>query len=343
MRRALLAWYAKTSATYLGAGTAILTASGSPKSCCSRPAWRPCWSTTTHSWRHFLRCNILPQRRRSRCWPVWSGLGYYRRARMLHRAVGRCVGEIGGAVPRAEHATAKAAGSRPLYGRCHRQHLPWRACRRTGWKCGAGLNPPGWRVRPSAAAWKRAQELLDHGHPGDWNQAMMELGATICTPRTRSAGVSAARLVVVQPLADSGRREARGRRRCHSARAKVQSERNLIERGDCIFLVQRPADAAKMAGMWELPESSPAPQQRSRQDGSAPASKSTLPRRELYVLRHSITDTDYHGSGAAAWRASTWRRAKSGGQMGTRRESVELPLTGLTRKILRKLLPGQAK
>src|SRR5208283_4378926 len=36
---------------------------------------------------------------------------------------------------------------------------------------------------PNHELWKQAEALLDHARPGDFNQAMMELGATVCAPR----------------------------------------------------------------------------------------------------------------------------------------------------------------
>ncbi len=63
--------------------------------------------------------------------------------------------------------------------------------------------------RTGAAAWKRAEELLDRHHPGDWNQAMMELGATVCTPRSPQCLVCPVRLVPGSGGGDAEAEDAR--------------------------------------------------------------------------------------------------------------------------------------
>lgn len=118
----------------------------------------------------------------------WAGLGYYRRARFLHAGAKRVVEAHGGAVPKDMAAlralpgvgdyTAGAIGSIAF-----------------------GLRVPlvdgnvervltrlhGLRGDPRAAPlkkrlWSLAARYADHDAPGDANQALMELGATVCTP-----------------------------------------------------------------------------------------------------------------------------------------------------------------
>ena len=84
------------------------------------------------------------------------------------------------------------------------------------------------------------------------------------------------------------------------------------------MLVQRPANASLMAGMWELPSIRP--------NGNKP----------LMTLRHSITDTGY-----AVTVIAVAPESLSGIEGNSRwvapKQWPRLPLTGLTRKILRKL------
>ena len=107
--------------------------------------------------------------------------------------------------------------------------------------------------------------------------------------------------------------------------------RALIERSDRVYLVQRAADAAKMAGMWELPECAGAKR-------GAGAGNKFGPQRakELCVVRHSITDTDYEVRVVGGLKALGKPENKLGRWVDARGD-LELPLTGLTRKILRKL------
>lgn len=120
---------------------------------------------------------------------LWSGLGYYRRARHLHQAAQKLVTQFGGQFPAEYHPartlpgigdyTARAilsiAFERPyavLDGNVAR--VIARLFAHQG-----NLHQPGfWR-----AAGQRLEHLLSRRHPGDFNQAMMELGQTVCLPK----------------------------------------------------------------------------------------------------------------------------------------------------------------
>jgi A/G-specific adenine glycosylase len=120
---------------------------------------------------------------------AFAGLGYYRRARMLHAGAREVVAQHGGTVPRDSGArralpgvgryTSGAIGSiafdlpEPIvdgnvarvFARLHRIALP--------------LGSAAMEKR----LWSEAEALVEGERPGDLNQALMELGATICTPR----------------------------------------------------------------------------------------------------------------------------------------------------------------
>jgi A/G-specific adenine glycosylase len=253
---------------------------------------------------------------------LWSGLGYYRRARMLHRAAKMVVEELAGAMPRVSEglralpgigaytaaAVASIAFGEPVAvvdGNVERV-----LARVAGWSAAeAGFVT---RVRTCA------DTLVDPERPGDFNQGMMELGATVCLPRgplclgcpwqpwcrTRGEHPVAAR---------------RRQQRQHSARAVWLRGTGARQQ---LRLVQRAADASLMASMWELP----------MWELPAHASQSEEPP-ELTV-RHAITVTN-HVVDVYVVRSKVAR--------GTAGEWValsELPrraLTGLTRKVLRRL------
>ena len=97
-----------------------------------------------------------------------------------------------------------------------------------------------------------AGELLDRANPGAFNQAMMELGATVCLPKTPLCGQC--------PVAGMCEGKAAGRQNGLPVKLRkmemVKRERTVLvirERGR-ILLWQRSADSAKLAGFWELPE-----------------------------------------------------------------------------------------
>ena len=171
-----------------------------------------------------------------------------------------------------------------------------------------------------AEVWDAAEELLDRERPGDFNQAMMELGATVCTPRVPACLTCP----VVELCATRG--ELAG-----AAKAARQKKLEIHYSLDCrdgrVFLVQRASDASLMAGMWELPEVAESV------DGTG---KKRIPRSARndmgsFTVRHSITVTDYT---VRVWRGKTSRH--NGGKWIRVDTLSRVALTGLARKILRK-------
>jgi len=121
---------------------------------------------------------------------LWSGLGYYSRARNLQKAAQQIVAKRGGEFPtRLEDAlllpgignyTAAAILSIAFGGK--QAVLDGNVARvlaRLGAIRGELRESKNWQTLQ-----KNADRLLDPESPGDWNQAMMELGATLCTPRS---------------------------------------------------------------------------------------------------------------------------------------------------------------
>lgn len=120
---------------------------------------------------------------------AWSGLGYYSRARNLQKAARQIVAKHGGKFPRTEEKVLALAGignytaAAILSIAFGAQHAALdgnvvRVLARLGAIHGDLRETRRWR-----ALQKSADQLIDVKSPGDWNQALMELGATICTPR----------------------------------------------------------------------------------------------------------------------------------------------------------------
>src|SRR5258708_23112422 len=120
---------------------------------------------------------------------LWSGLGYYSRARNLRNAARQIVAEFGGVFPKTREEILSLSGigdytasaitsiafnkrAAVLDGNVVRVLSRLEAIR------------GDLRERKKWQAWQvEADRLIASAVPGDWNQAMMELGATICTPR----------------------------------------------------------------------------------------------------------------------------------------------------------------
>jgi A/G-specific adenine glycosylase len=126
---------------------------------------------------------------------LWSGLGYYSRARNLHRAAKEIVARHNGKFP----ASLEAALALPGVGRYTAAAVLSIACgvplavldgnvarvlARLGAIRGDLRAPRRWRHLGETA-----QNLLAPLAPGDWNQALMELGETVCTPQSPRCGV----------------------------------------------------------------------------------------------------------------------------------------------------------
>jgi A/G-specific adenine glycosylase len=121
---------------------------------------------------------------------LWSGLGYYSRARNLHRAAQEIVAKHGGVFPREEKdalalpgigSYTAAAILSIAYGAKHAvlDGNVARVLARVFAVRGDLRDAKRWQSLQGSA-----NVLLDSKSPGDWNQAVMELGATLCTPQS---------------------------------------------------------------------------------------------------------------------------------------------------------------
>ena len=257
--------------------------------------------------RRFPSVQKLARAREASVLAAWSGLGYYRRARMLHAAAKVIVREHGGEFP----STAAALRELPGVGRYTAAAIASIAFGESVAVVDGNVERVLQRMSgerlPGESLWEVASDLLDQKRPGDFNQAMMELGATVCTPRAPACLTCP----VVEMCATRG--ELAG-----SATGVRQRKREINYVLDCqngrVFLVQRARDASLMAGMWELPEVA------NRNGVSNP----------LFTLRHSITVTDY----TVRVMQGQPDGAKNGRWISKSRVT-NLALTGLARKILR--------
>ena len=120
---------------------------------------------------------------------LWSGLGYYARARNLHRAAGEIVAGHGGEFPRDFDAAVALPGiGRSTAGAILAQafgarHAILEGNARRVFARHAGIK--GWPGEPRVAAklWAVAERHLPHAQLADYTQAVMDLGATVCTAR----------------------------------------------------------------------------------------------------------------------------------------------------------------
>ncbi|XP_012578171.1 PREDICTED: A/G-specific adenine DNA glycosylase isoform X2 [Condylura cristata] len=121
---------------------------------------------------------------------LWAGLGYYSRGRRLQEGARKVVEELGGHMPRTAETLERFL---PGVGRYTARAIASIAFgQATGVVDGnvvrvlcrvraIGADPSSTLV--SQKLWRLAEQLVDPARPGDFNQAAMELGATVCTPQ----------------------------------------------------------------------------------------------------------------------------------------------------------------
>lgn len=256
---------------------------------------------------------------------IWSGLGYYRRARMLHKAAKIVAIDLAGKMPEMAEALRKLPG----IGKYTSAAIASIAFGEPVAAVDGNVERVIQRLIGSGAEAKAiretAQALLDPHRPGDANQAMMELGATICLPRNPLClDCPVQTLCRTRGEHPTVKRPRMQEKATYFAFFERKSRKNDTE----ILLEQRPHNASLMAGMWELPHLE-----------AAAADLNRL----ILSLRHSITITNYQVSilSFAANEQSLLPNHKA--RRWTKAEDLpNLPLTGLARKALKRLhiLPG---
>jgi A/G-specific adenine glycosylase len=248
---------------------------------------------------------------------LWSGLGYYARARNLHAAARRIAA---GGFPREYAAirelpgvgdyTAAAVASIAF-------DLPHAAVDGNVLRVVARLENDASDIGSSRTRRRFAAlagEMLDGAAPGDFNQALMELGATICLPRAPQCRLC--------PLAEVCRARAAGAEQQLPVKLRrtepqaVELSLAVIRRAGRVFLRERPAGVRRLAGFWELPPLEEIPG--ARRGG------------EYGTFRHSITHHRYRITVVAAS-----ARAPRGGRWFLPAELFHIPLSSTARKALK--------
>ena len=252
---------------------------------------------------------------------AWSGLGYYRRARMLHQCAKELVQKHGGRFPE----SAEGLQILPGIGRYTAAAIASIAFDEPVAVVDGNVERVVQRLTGHDLAhrqiWQHAQSFLATSRPGDFNQSTMELGATVCLPRDPKCPICPVRKWCVtqqSTIAMERRAPSPGATLKPTSSRQVKKEVSYVlsQRDGHIRLVQRPRKSSLMPGMWELP---PLPQKPLRTLVSAP----------WRTFRHSITVTDF----TVHVHRGPFSAAK--GKWIPLATIPHLPITGLTRKILK--------
>ena len=261
---------------------------------------------------------------------AWSGLGYYRRARMLHKAARFVADHCQGNLPRtaAELRLLPGIGAYTAAAVASIAHGERVAvvdgnvervlCRMEGWKAGSRAGG-GAQIRRKIEA--LAAELVCPERPGDSNQALMELGATLCLPRNPRC--------LVCPVAGDCKTQGehqtvpRPKMTCREVAyaLSVRSRRRAGQTHREVLLEQRPVSQTVMPGLWELPA----------------LIDVKVPEKELRLsVRHAIMQVNYYVRIRTVFEDDVDAMTVAGGErrwvpLG---KAGGMALTGLARKVL---------
>jgi len=255
---------------------------------------------------------------------AWSGLGYYRRAKFMHQAAKLVLSDHQGVLP----GTAEQLRNLPGIGEYTSSAIASIAFGEPVAVVDGNVERVLLRVFPddekppaAAALRKRAANVLDAQRPGDFNQAMMELGATVCLPQRPLC----LQCPVQQFCTTRGEHQSAPPKKMRSRQIAYALLRRHRAGTVQVMLEQRPRSASLMPGMWELPE--------------VAMLESDQERVEL-TLRHAITITNYQVRVLRFAEKEANVRFPSGEnprQWTRSSELSTLPLTGLARKVLQRL------
>jgi A/G-specific adenine glycosylase len=205
--------------------------------------------------RRFPSLQALAEEPEDEVLAAWSGLGYYHRARNLHRGAQHVAERHGGRFPDTLESALAVPGV-GLYTASAVLSIAFETAlpvvdgnvRRVLARLFALSGP---QFRREGAYYNVAEELLARDHPGDWNQALMELGATVCTPRKPACAACPVREHCRALALDRIDELPEGKARRKPVDVTVAAA--LVQRDGRILLARRP-DGRLLGKMWEVPQ-----------------------------------------------------------------------------------------
>jgi A/G-specific adenine glycosylase len=311
----------------------------------------------------FPNVRVLAQAAEEEVLKLWSGLGYYSRARNLQKAAQQIMARHGGEFPREESEVLALPGIGSYtaaailsiaFGAEHAvlDGNVARVLARLGALRGDLRESRRWQ-----SLQKTASGLLDRKSPGDWNQAMMELGAMVCTPRAPQC--------LLCPVKNFCRARKSGDPESFPEKKKKRDPARIVlaaavlfaPRGETLLLPppprrrenQRPAadDVATLfSRMWHFPtiaiRKDPLDELKNYLANSVFAGNGALRLEPLAKVRHAVT---YRSVTVLPFRIAVAKLPRIRGSKNIRLEEFSsLPVSNLTRKIAHAALshPGSA-
>lgn len=286
---------------------------------------------------------------------LWQGAGYYSRARRLHAAARAIVRERGGHLPASIDELEELPGFGPYTARAVGSiafGLPVVALEANGrrvaarWWAGPRA-PPGVRRRgrETHRLEDRLAALLPIDRPGEFNEAVMELGETICRPRRPLCPVCPVRrhCQAYATLPDPGAIPTPSPRR---HRPHVRASVAVIEHAGR-FLIQRRAPGGLLGGLYEFPggkiEPGERPSEAARRETREEVGLHLGSLQPCGIVHHAYSHftVDLHVFKARLTRKPP-RRPRSSQRWASRADLRRLPLPRATEKVLELIDEGSS-
>lgn len=269
---------------------------------------------------------------------LWSGLGYYSRARNLHRAAKVVVGEYGGRVPDTKEGLLKLPGigeytAGAIASIAFSERVPVvdgnvvRVLTRVFTLKG---DPKKGSLKERL--WKLAASLVSNERPGDFNQALMELGALVCSPKEPQCNVCLLNKIC---KAYQTRKIAKYPTPTKKeSMQKVLLTASLIEKNG-LFLLAKRNGQRHLQSMWEFPQTEPSfLGLKVLKNGTLPLVRHAIMNQSIRILSHT-----YHFKGGKPKvnrRYVAYRWIQAG-------ELENYPTSSLNHKILKGILSSKIR
>jgi A/G-specific adenine glycosylase len=252
---------------------------------------------------------------------LWQGLGYYSRAKNLHKAAQIMVAEGRNTLP----ADPKALITLPGIGRNTAHAIAAFAFHEPVAILEANVKRVVARIfaikQPDdKTLWEKAESLLNHENPFDYNQSMMDLGSIICTPKAPSCLICPANEICQgkdNPQSYPQKKQ--------KAKSPTRKEIILLYKDKHNRYAMRPRETRFLHGLWEFPS---IPADSAEFDGE-PISTQNKPGEVSHAYSHFKLEAEVFLQDGRELKGWEWK---------TKKEITELPLSRTEKKIL-KLLP----
>jgi A/G-specific adenine glycosylase len=277
----------------------------------------------------FPNLKSLAQAQETEVCEAWAGLGYYRRALYFHRGARYIIKHFDGEIPQNAAELEKVPGIGAYTAGAiasiafHKRAAAvdgnvLRICARL-----LAYPEPGDSLKLKKTAWQTAQRLVQGPHPGDFNQALMDLGATICTPKNPQCMACP---IQKQCMAhDTGEAQNYPRAKTKRVKKKMQLVFACVETPRGLWLKQRSLDGL-WPGLWE-PPSAEGPEAKTQLEArlGTPLGSASL------QIKHELTHRKIE---AEIYRIFLKRETLASQDYKPFDKPLEAPLSALARKVI---------